>query len=263
MQQQTTEKKLRVLPTLKSHISFSEMREWNECPHRHYISQVKKLMPPQNSEELVVGKLIHAAIENKLTGDTKSISTLVQECIELNKEYELDYITLTESCEKASTSAYNCIAEKIKNFRVHSVEEQLYEIIDDEKYNDVAFNGYIDAVFYDVDNDVYWIVDWKTTRSSWNSYKRLDEKTHAQLVYYRNYWSQKHNVPEHKVRCAFVLLSKSGWTTEFFEIQMSVPKTERCLSMLRSTVNGISRGLVFKNKHSCTYCPIRWTELCP
>jgi len=55
-----------LLPTGKAHVSYSEVRSWNECPYRHYLQQIKKINLDKPSEHLDFGTAVHSACEGYL-----------------------------------------------------------------------------------------------------------------------------------------------------------------------------------------------------
>ena len=62
---------------MRSHISFSELKKWQECAHKHklvYIDEIKKFV---GNEHTAFGKAIHDVCEKLLlsekTFDAKSL----------------------------------------------------------------------------------------------------------------------------------------------------------------------------------------------
>src|SRR5690348_365947 len=60
------EKKFELLPTGKSHISFSEVRDWKDCSFRHKLKYIKKIDLGKPGPLLDFGTAVHASCENFL-----------------------------------------------------------------------------------------------------------------------------------------------------------------------------------------------------
>ena len=55
-----------VFPTNKPHVSYSEIRNWKECPYRHKLIYIDKLVKDEPSPYLSYGTALHAAVEDFL-----------------------------------------------------------------------------------------------------------------------------------------------------------------------------------------------------
>ena len=62
---------------LKEHVSYSEVRQWKECPWRHKLLYIDKLRTFEESPHLHYGTIIHDACEHflKTKGTLKIIPT--------------------------------------------------------------------------------------------------------------------------------------------------------------------------------------------
>src|SRR5271166_409512 len=58
--------KYELLPTGKPHVSFSEMRDWEDCSYRHRLKHVQKLALDKPGVHMDFGTAVHAACENYL-----------------------------------------------------------------------------------------------------------------------------------------------------------------------------------------------------
>ena len=54
----------RLLPTGKKHISFSEMKNWKECPYRHKLLHIDKVDLSEPSPFLDFGTAVHEGCES-------------------------------------------------------------------------------------------------------------------------------------------------------------------------------------------------------
>ena len=58
-------------PTGKKHISFSELKDWKECPYRHKLKHIDKIDVFEPSPYLDFGTTVHAGCESLL--ETKNV----------------------------------------------------------------------------------------------------------------------------------------------------------------------------------------------
>ena len=55
----------------RNHISFSEIKIWQECPHKHKLYYLDNLRVFKGNEYTAFGKSIHAVSENFLVKEMK------------------------------------------------------------------------------------------------------------------------------------------------------------------------------------------------
>ena len=68
-------------PTGKSHVSFSEVKAWAECPYRHYLMYVKGINTYVDNPYADFGTIVHEAIEDYLKGtpfDLESVNSRIE-----------------------------------------------------------------------------------------------------------------------------------------------------------------------------------------
>ncbi|NBW58940.1 hypothetical protein EBR43_14425, partial [bacterium] len=130
-------------------------------------------------------------------------------------------------------------------------------------------SGFIDGVIKvkgKRGEDVYWILDWKTTARGWFREKRSDEMVKAQLALYKNFWCQKNpNVPFKNVKCGFILLKKAakpGEHCELFTVSLGETPVKRSLKVINNMLTSVKKGISIKNRDACTYCEYKDTEHC-
>lgn len=260
------------LPTGKPHVSFSEVKLWKECSWRHHLVHVKKIDVFKPSPILDFGTSAHSACEDYLkTREMKPEIALgaLEKAWEKNKEFP-EYSPA--ALEKAKVDMLSVLKEvpafmavSFPDWEFIAAEEQLYEMIDGHQQ---AFKGFIDGVVKSKGKrgeDLVWLIDWKTSASGWRKNKRQDPMTAAQLVLYKSFWSQKHNIDLKSIRCAFVLLKKSAKLNHHCElVPVSVGDVviKRNLKIVSSMLTSVKRGVALKNRDSCTYCEYKGTEHC-
>ena len=133
----------------------------------------------------------------------------------------------------------------------------------------IFFKGFIDALLKVKikGKEFYYVIDWKTAGDKgWYASKRRDILTWAQIALYKSFWMKKNNLDTKQVKCGFVLLKRGGKKGEICElVKVSVgPKAEEnALSILRSMVKTVRRGIFLKNRNSCLFCEFKNTKSCP
>jgi PD-(D/E)XK nuclease superfamily len=262
------------LPTGKPHVSFSEVKQWKECSFRHHLVHVKKLDVFKPSPVLEFGTAVHAACEDYLLTRVMKVEiahTAIQDAWKKNENIEeFNERSLNEALRDSSAILSEVPAfldETFPEWTVVDAEHELYESIEGHPH---AFKGFIDGVIKakgKKGEDLYWILDWKTSARGWFREKRSDDMVKAQLALYKNFWHKKNpQVPFKDIRCGFVILKKSGKPgthCELFTVPMGEVPITRSLKVVSNMITSVKRGMSIKNKSACTYCEFRETEHCP
>lgn len=261
------------LPTGKPHVSFSEVKLWKECSYRHNLIHVKKLDFSKPSPVLDFGTAVHSACEDYLL--TRVMKTEI--CMHAMDEAwhrhagqeNFDDASLSNAKTEASailSEVPDFLEREFPNWEVIDAEHQLYEQVEGHPH---AFKGFIDGVIKTKGKrgeDIYWILDWKTTQRGWFREKRSDEMVKAQLGLYKNYWHQKNpHVPLKNIRCGFVLLKKSakaGEHCELFSVSLGEVPIKRSLKVVSNMITSVKRGVSLKNRDACTWCEFKGTQHC-
>ena len=275
---------------LKEHVSYSEVRQWKECPWRHKLMYIDKLQTFEESPHLHYGTIIHDACEHYLkTKELKleEVKNKIKTAWEDHGFDADDYITLQSNRALLQGWKYkhnkvedwiewgqtcllalpDFLEENFPNWEVVAAEEKLYESIDN--VNNTKFKGYIDCIIRIPQNNgkyKYWILDWKTSSArGWSLEKRKDFLVQAQVVLYKSYWASKNNIKLNDILCGFILLKKVKKKDKACQIirVASGPKAlEKSNKLVRSMIKGVNSKLVLKNKQSCKFCDFSNTEYC-
>jgi hypothetical protein len=277
-------------PTGKKHVSYSEIRGWKECPYRHKLQHIDKIGINEPSPYLSYGSAIHNGIEKFLLTGKMDIQSVLDEIKSEWDEHGLDskeFIAAQANHRKQNgwkpkehlylpvwldyaKVALNDLPSFLKNefgdYTVISAEEQLYEHFPE---SNIFFKGFIDAVIKTNirGKDVYYVIDWKTAGDKgWYKSKREDILTWAQIALYKRFWRTKNDIPIKDVRCGFVLLKRGapeGSSCDLVKVSVGPKAEEKSLSILRSMVKAVRRGLFLKNRNSCLFCEFKNTTHCP
>ena len=256
-----------------SHISFSAFKIWNECPHKHKLSYIDRIRGFEGNEYTAFGTALHSVCEVALTNknlDTKAhfqeqfleeIKSLPEDILEnLNKSLVSDMRTQGNILAPLAIPA---LKEFFGDFEVISVEEKLFETIDD----DFDFKGFIDLVIKTPDGK-YHVLDWKTCSWGWQPKRKSDAMTTYQLTFYKHYFAQKHNIDPKNIETYFALLKRTAKkdNVEIFRVTSGAKKTENALNLLNKALHNIKKNFHPKNKSACQtpfgMCEFSNTEHC-
>ena len=249
------------------HISYSELKIWNECPYKHkllYIDRVKGFI---GNAFTAFGKAIHEVCEYSIAG----ILDDPEDFFNLVFERELEAISLQEDKliiemrSQAKNLIPHIIPEVKKTFgeyEVFSVEEKLYEDINDVELN-FKLKGFIDLVLKTEDGK-YHIIDWKTCSWGWDSEKKTSRMITYQLTLYKKFFCQKHKIDPKDVETHFALLKRTAKKdhVEIFRVTSGPRKTKNATDLLVRALKHISKSHHVKDRRSCSKCEFYKTEHC-
>ena len=245
---------------LRKHISFSELKTWDECAYKHKLSYIDDVKSFEGNEYTAFGKAIHDTCEKSLITEEKlnqenffnhRFLDEVQELVVKGLDIRSDLIKSMR--EQAPGILKNVLPELKKVFgeyEVVSTEEEIYVHMPELEYN---FKGFIDLVLKTNDGK-YHIIDWKTCSWGWDSKRKSDRITTYQLTLYKNFFCKKHNIDPKDVLTHFALLKRTAKTNrvEIFKVSSGAKKTENCLKLLEKAVYNIRNKRFIKNRLACT-----------
>jgi len=253
-------------------ISFSELKNWKECPYRHKLVYVDKLPYFSGNEYTAFGTAIHSVCEEIVSDNSKNAmeifeTSFLKELSQLKEEgHELNSAMITDMRKQARPICEQlvpAVKDYFGEFEVVSVEEELLEPMSDIESYGKKFKGFIDMVIKTPDGK-YHIIDWKTCSWGWSRDKKQDPMTTYQLTYYKNYFSKKHNIEPSQIETYFVLLKRTAKkeNIEALKVTSGTKKTTNALKVLQNAVINIEKGVKIKNRLSCRYCKFHNTEYC-
>ena len=152
------------------HVSYSEIKTWNECPYKHRLQYIDRLDGFKGNLHTAFGTAIHSVCEQGLLNEELNrekhfLEEFAKEIASLEKkEVEIDK-SLREQMMGQYQPIVSSFRDELDNYfedcEVISTEERLYEDVDG---HDIKFKGFIDLVVKTKDGK-YHILDWKTCRS--------------------------------------------------------------------------------------------------
>jgi ATP-dependent exoDNAse (exonuclease V) beta subunit len=261
---------------MRNHISYSELKTWNECAYKHklvYVDDVKKFL---GNEYTAFGTAIHDVCEKAVLKEIKTSKDDLKNCFNekfleeikdlIGKKVDLNKNLIKQMKTQAEDLVEHIIPELnnyFSDYEVFSAEEELYEVIDNHSKK---YKGYIDLVLKTKDGK-YHIIDWKTCSWGWDSRRKNDSMTTYQLTFYKHFFAKKHNIDPRKIETHFALLKRTAKKNkvEFFRVTSGNKKIENSLKLLNKAVYNIENNNFVKNKLSCTSgygCEFYNTEFC-
>tara|TARA_R100000426_G_scaffold15593_1_gene14586 strand:- start:298 stop:1056 length:759 start_codon:yes stop_codon:yes gene_type:complete len=251
---------------MRQHISFSELKIWNECAFKHKLTYIDGIRGFKGNEHTAFGTAMHYVCENVFDQKTNLSTMFQQKFLEELTLLKKDKVDLNKKLvsemrvqgEKMLSYILPAVKETFESFEVFSVEEDLYLPIQNNK----KFKGYIDLVLK-IDN-TYHIIDWKTCSWGWDMKRRTDRMTTYQLTLYKHFFAKKHNIEPSKIETHFALLKRTAKkdNVEIFRVTSGSKKTENALKLLNKALYNMDKNVFVKNRLSCRRCEFYKTEHC-
>ena len=255
------------------HVSYSEIKIWNECPFKHKLQYIDKIAGFKGNEYTAFGTALHSVCEFGVAGVLDRID--FEDHFQTIFENELDALPQSVELRESLVAEMRTQAEPIHSqvldaleafmpeYRVHATEEQLFEPIKEFTADNCDFKGFIDLVLQSPDGK-YHIIDWKTCSWGWDQKRKSDRMTTYQLTLYKKFWCQKNNIDPSMVETYFGLLKRTAKknNVEIFRVTSGPRKMENATKFLFKAVTAIHRGIKIKNRMSCRNCDFNKTEHC-
>jgi len=255
------------------HVSYSEIKIWNECPFKHKLQYIDKIAGFKGNEYTAFGTALHSVCEFGVAGVLDRID--FEDHFQTIFENELDALPRSVELRESLVAEMRTQAEPIHSqvlealeafmpeYRVHATEEQLFEPIKEFTADNCDFKGFIDLVLQSPDGK-YHIIDWKTCSWGWDQKRKSDRMTTYQLTLYKKFWCQKNNIDPSMVETYFGLLKRTAKknNVEIFRVTSGPRKMENATKFLFKAVTAIHRGIKIKNRMSCRNCDFNKTEHC-
>lgn len=252
-----------------SHISYSALKVWNDCPFKYKLQYEDKIGKFTGSEYTAFGTALHEAAELKVldnnVDETQTFLNKFNSEIQILREQltKVDEKLLKDMTEQGKLLAPQIIPalqSHFGNFKVLAAEEDIYEAISEQ----FSFKGFIDLIIQDEGGTVH-IVDWKSCAWGWDAKKKSDAMTTYQLTFYKHFYSKKYNIDPKNIETHFALLKRTAKknNVEIFRVTSGAKKTENAFKILNNALYNISKKNFPKNKLNCKYCEYKNTEYCP
>lgn len=282
-------------------ISYSQYSMWAGCPKRWKLNYIDELKKRDNTIHTIFGTAMHEAIQGWL-------SVLYSDKVRA-KSYDLegyfkDHLMrlFKENISQDDTgeSVYLCDMDTLKQFyrdgcaildHVRTYQKEFfptmgYKLIGCEiplevpVANGIVFVGFIDIVIAHPRTNKIFIYDLKTSKRGWY-YEKNDPMKLAQILLYKNFYSELFEVPIDNITPEFIILKRevdenSKWGAKRiskFEPANGKPSMKNAVqgfnNFISSTFdeNGhvqLSTLVATPSKKACQWCEFKnRTDLCP
>lgn len=267
---------LKELPTEKHHISYSEMVDWIDCSFRHKLKHIKKIELDGPNQHTEYGGILHDVIEKYLLGENELNADFVGDQVEI----ALAALPNFKEDPKVWAKTVKPIFEELpvflkKTFPDYSIVAAEYPLMESlEKKPGRFFKGFIDCILKinkpdpkgeKPPEEIYYVLDWKTSAWGWTGEKKRDQTKQMQLVLYRHFWSLKLGIDPAKVKCGWVILKREaepGQHIEFVPFDATEELSEKAIKTVYSMIGSLEKNLFTKNRNSCRFCVYFNTEHC-
>jgi len=255
------------------HVSFSELKNWQRCPFYHKLTYIDRLKLFKGNEYTAFGSAIHSVCEKLVLEDdlnpheyfkhmfSKNLKDLLKEKVELRND-------IVSPMEKQGLGLINhikpALRDYFKDYEVVTVEEKLSQKIKEFVEKEYNFKGYIDLVLKTKDGK-YHIIDWKTCSWGWDARRKAEAMSVYQLIFYKHYYCDKHEIDPSNVEVHFGLLKRTAKKNriELFKVTSGTKRTNNAINFLNKALYNINNKNYIKNKLSCTNCEFYKTKHCP
>jgi len=254
----------------KTHVSFSEIKTWDECTWKHKLDYIDRIKVFKGNEYTAFGKAVHTVGEILVYDDDEKAEDIfeaqflneLQMLKEEDKTIIFNSSLINDMRKQGAQLAPQLIPgleEYFDSYEVAATEEELMVPIDNSEYK---FKGFIDLVVKK--DDEYHILDWKTCSWGWNSKKKTDRILSYQLTLYKHFYAKKYGIDPSKIKTYFALLKRTAKNNqvEIFEIKCGPKKIDNALKLINKMLYNVERQNFIKNKLSCKYCPYDGTKHC-
>ena len=278
-------------------ISHSQFTSYNECNLKWKLRYIDQLSLSSGNIYTLFGSAMHTVIQEYLvTMYNKSIVEAEKLDLEtrLKEEMIKEFNDIKEKCnvlpceQKDMAEFYQDGVEIIKHFHKHRNKyfmKKNYELIGVEVpifmdiQEGVQLKSFLDVVIRNKISGRITIIDLKTATRGWIHYQKKDFYKKSQLLLYKQFYSEKFNVPLDKIDVYFLILKRKIAKKSDFPISRlqrfepsngkpSVNKTMKAFHEFRELVfdskgnHRIDRNYPAKPGSACKFCEFYNTEHC-
>lgn len=149
------------------------------------------------------------------------------------------------------------------DYEVLSVEEELLHKIEG---SDIKFKAFVDLVILDHTNERLVILDLKSCTTSFMWKKYAGKEKERQLVFYKHFYSLKHDLDPKDIQTIFLLMEKDKKSKKpiaLHKITSGNIKINNHLKVLDESVKNLGAMEIFvKNRKGCRWCPYKQSGHC-
>jgi hypothetical protein len=260
-----------VVGQLKAHVSYSEVRQFNQCEWKWYLNQILKQQVEERALAMEFGSAIHSALELMYGPEKLSVDEASWKALE-EFEKNLVGLELTENEGRelmkltwlVSRILNDCTTnEDLQGIVPLKTELRIMEPIARTDGLDIKFKGFVDFIFQKKlkRKTVIYIADFKTCQWGWLPQKLMDPEVCAQILLYKYFFCRLTGIDPRDVTCAFILLKKNPRPGDSHVQVCKVgggPKAlDAAIEYVQSTITRMHSGSYRMNTDSCIFS---WTD---
>jgi len=211
-------------------VSYSEFKNYTECPLRWKLMYVDGLKDERDSIDTIFGTAVHETIQQWLplhfANPTKAKKLDLD--VPLKERLIANFkLSITENAD--GTKNYICPKEVVQEYyedgcailnhlqkyaneffptkghQLIGCEVPLLTPIDGKA---LTFKGFLDIVIYEEATNFFHIIDLKTSRAGWYDAQKRDMKKINQLLLYKKYYAEQFNVDPANIFPKFIILKR-------------------------------------------------------
>mgnify|MGYP000557042828 FL=1 len=279
------------------HVSHSQFVSYSECNLKWKLRYIDKLGTFTGNIHTLFGTAMHTVIQEYLTV-MYGTSIVAAEALDLNgmlkTEMMGEFKLIKEGQETLPCSQDEMVAfyqdglAILEHFRKHRGKyfmKKNYELvgielpITIELQENVELKSFLDVVIRNKISGKITIIDLKTSTRSWTDYHKKNFYKKAQLLLYKQFYSEKFDVPLDKISVEFLILKRKIAKKSDFPIsrlqrfepangKVSVNKTIKAFTEFREAIYDKSgnhktdRNYNASPGSACKFCEFVKTEHC-
>ena len=279
------------------HVSHSQFVSYSECNLKWKLRYIDKLGTFTGNIHTLFGTAMHTVIQEYLTV-MYGTSIVAAEALDLNgmlkTEMMGEFKLIKEGQETLPCSQdemvefYQDGLAILEHFRKHRGKyfmKKNYELvgielpITMELQENVELKSFLDVVIRNKISGKITIIDLKTSTRSWTDYHKKNFYKKAQLLLYKQFYSEKFDVPLDKISVEFLILKRKIAKQSDFPIsrlqrfepangKVSVNKTMKAFTEFREAIydekgnHKTDRNYNASPGSACKFCEFVKTEHC-
>ena len=280
-----------------AHVSHSQFTTYNDCNLKWKLRYIDKLGTFVGNIHTLFGSAMHTVIQeylsvmynksivaaDKLDMESRLKEEMVTEFTKVKEGQDVLPCTQEEMME-----FYQDGVEIIKHFRKHRNKyfmKKNYELVGIEVpifmniQEGVQLKSFLDVVMRNKISGKITIIDLKPSTRSWTDYQKKNFYKKSQLLMYKQFYSEKFNVPLDKIDVYFLILKRKIAKKSDFPISRlqrfepahgrpSVNKTMKAFHEFRELIfdskgnHRTDRDYAAKPGSACKFCEFYDTEHC-
>jgi hypothetical protein len=240
----------------KNYISYNQIRLYQLCPQKYYLTYIKQIRTPIN-DKVFLGIVFHSVVEKYFLQKIKGIQQNSEHILlyfedqykKLKDELDIQWKIPEEDTKKRGLSFVKYFFKELASTIEPLMVEKEMEIEIPEV--GVKMRGVIDLVEKD-----FSITDFKTTTAKWS--KARAKNSYLQMFIYKYLFEQCFGDVITKLRFR-ILYSKSisSIRHQVLCIKSSDVDFTKMIDIVKYVTENISKGVFYKNEsYACGFCEL-------